>query len=845
MQLGVGSSCTVTKWMFSPVEEGDEDAEADVEDTVSPSLTYASTATSDDSFLSNSPSKAQPGAGILLSPVSSNAAGLGLLPQRPSPGKSSSESSQRIVFDLSSHREPRVVSPTPPSPKSSRFLRLRRNGNDSDGGYLSDGGKSKKDKEKKKKAKKDKGNEDATDYESDGGYLSEAARKASKKLKKEKKSKARDADSPATDYETDGDAGRARRSKEQRSRKGSIMSSTADESDGGNLSEASTKRKGFFRLNTRSRKKRDLEDSPLREVPPVPTLPSAMLPIAERFLRSPTPNAAEGSLRTATPVSMLSSVADRESVVSVTPIEREAGSIMSREGLTRAFRDAHSVHRPSIDALATFGNMAPMPPSPSPPKVTGTTAERLYAQLTPSASPGLQDVPKGSTPRNKGPRPTISPPNTSLLAAKHVPAPLVLNSPTSIHSYAAQQFTSRTAEGEYIIVTPQMTPTNNGALDATSPQMSPARPDSGAIVPSPSKKSFGIPPSPSAGQTSLRPHILAYYGIPPPTPPPQGPLPDVPPAPNSPRSAQHLVPPRSMSADGADVRGAPSRPLPSPPPAGPPPTRKLPAPPVSAPTHAVRSASESDVMNPTGAYASVPVISEPIPPAQRGRVSPFPTSPIQPGMERGRISPFPVRPVSPRGEGSGLVRKLSNLMSPTTSPKAERTSKYEISKPMSAGGYVDQRDPERLDVRWQPRSASALDRPYAGAFSSPSRTRKVSFTDEAEAEHGDDVSELDMGDESYEDETPEAQAEDVDVDVDDDRSVYVDDSRPATMYDGSDGGDRSSVWSQQDSRKSFFDEEKSASTRERFVKQVEAMYGEYKVPPVPPLNVKPSEDGAA
>lgn len=31
LELGVGSSCTVTKWMFSPVEEGNEDAEADVE----------------------------------------------------------------------------------------------------------------------------------------------------------------------------------------------------------------------------------------------------------------------------------------------------------------------------------------------------------------------------------------------------------------------------------------------------------------------------------------------------------------------------------------------------------------------------------------------------------------------------------------------------------------------------------------------------------------------------------------------------------------------------------------------------------------------------------------------
>lgn len=31
LELGVGSSCTVTKWIFNPVEEGDEEADADTE----------------------------------------------------------------------------------------------------------------------------------------------------------------------------------------------------------------------------------------------------------------------------------------------------------------------------------------------------------------------------------------------------------------------------------------------------------------------------------------------------------------------------------------------------------------------------------------------------------------------------------------------------------------------------------------------------------------------------------------------------------------------------------------------------------------------------------------------
>lgn len=34
LELGVGSNCTVTKWIFNPVEEGDEDAEAEVRGSI-------------------------------------------------------------------------------------------------------------------------------------------------------------------------------------------------------------------------------------------------------------------------------------------------------------------------------------------------------------------------------------------------------------------------------------------------------------------------------------------------------------------------------------------------------------------------------------------------------------------------------------------------------------------------------------------------------------------------------------------------------------------------------------------------------------------------------------------
>ncbi|PCH34765.1 hypothetical protein WOLCODRAFT_27443 [Wolfiporia cocos MD-104 SS10] len=824
LQLGVGSNCTVTKWMFNPVAEEEEDA--DSESVVSPSLTYASTAASDDSFLSNSVSpRLQPGAGIAASPelFAKNLApsGLSTLPppfarDRLSPAAVPVEG--RIQFDLSATPEPRNVSPIPPSPRN-KLRKLRSNGSESDGGYLSDAGKSKKEKKDKKKGKKERGDRNGSEYETDTGYLSEASRK------KGKKEKAKDTESPTTDYETDGGGSRGRVKK----RKGTFLSSSpADESDGGNLSESSGKRRGFFRLNSRSRvKKRDLEDSqPTQNIPPVPSLP---LPIAERFLRSPTPNTAEPSTRAVTPASSQTLVSNQtlpvesESLASLTPAEREerAGSVISREGLTKAFRDAQSVHRPSIDILATFRNVGQIPSSPPPPKESATTS----TPSDPTASAPQSKSPKSSArspSRSGGPRPTISVPTTSMLTTRHVPAPLVLHSPNSMRSLAAEQYPG-SAFGEYVLVTPQIAPTPNSQTTPISPPpRSPARPVYDPSAPSSSNQ---VPPSPPSSQSALRPHVLAYYGIPPPTPPPSGPLPDIPP-PLSPRSPARLLNKlvsRSASADVLDGRGTPTRPPASP---GPPPTRALPALPMPA-----RSASESDAQ-PQRAKQSVPLISEPVPRTQRGRVS-----------------PFPVAPILPRSPSPGLPRKASNLLPAGTSPVAERIAR--LTKPSSADGYSPAsargwRDPARLDVQWQPRSASALERPRPDVFGGARLKKQVSFEDDDEgSRESEPVSVLDMDDDDdesvYQGADDRLQYQETDEDrsqylpTDDDRSQH-EGERPAAAQEDSEG-DSASMWSQPESRHSFFDEEKSASARQRFVKQVEAMYGEYKVPPVPSLNI--------
>ncbi|EPT02260.1 hypothetical protein FOMPIDRAFT_1160459 [Fomitopsis schrenkii] len=868
LELGVGNGGTVAKWMFSPAQEGDE--EFDAETAASPSLTYASTATSEDSFLSNSHSpRPQPGAGILLSPFNAPSGqppfaytGDGLSPI--------SEGTQRIQFGLSPSPEPRVISPTPPSGLGSRLrrLRLNTNGEESDGGYLSDSGKGKKDKKEKKSKKKAKDDGNGTEYESDGGYFSEASRAQRKKKKKDKKAaKEKAAESPTTDYETDGGGVGRATSKKTRPRKTSLMSpGTGDESDGGNMSESSAKKRGFFRLNTRSRKKRDAEDAAAQVVPPVPALPSNMmpLPIADRFLRSPTPNMSELSRtttdtsqtmsdfsrstteysRTATPVGGSMTTADEASMMSYATTELDAGSIIAREGLTMAFGDAKSIHRPSYDVLATFRNPSTMLSSPvqleaapSPLSQSASSSPTRSPSKTKSAKPIIS--PTRSPSKTKSAKPIISAPNTAMLSAKHVPVPLVFNSPSSIRWKTSAQ-NPHTPGSDYVMVTPLVTPTPNQTVQPGAPsgaETEDTRVQSLSPLPSPSRRAFAestAPPSPKGSQSSLRPQVLAYYNIPPPTPPPQGPLPDVPaPVGLSPSSSHELS--RTVSADDVRARSPLARsPLSASRANSGPPTRALPLAPHSAPMHPARSASESDAPRPEPAL-SVPIISEPVPRAQRGRVSPFPTSPVQPARA---LSPMFARPEPPLSAGPSTAR-------------ADRMARYTGGKPASVDDYAPPasagwRDPARLDARWAPRSHSALDhrRPDVFRAASPVR-KKVSFEDESwDDDDGEDEmrSELNMDDSDAEDSMepvvvlqsePEPSADSRSFyPEDDDRSAY---SRPETMYSE---GDRSSMWSQSDGRRSFFDEEKSAVARERFVRQVEKMYGEYTVPPVPALNTR-------
>ena len=202
-------------------------------------------------------------------------------------------SERALQFDAT--REPRAMLPLPPGPSPQPSLSLKKrlpkarpDGYESDGGYVSEGGKGKKENEKQSKKGKGKngdgdgGAEGGTDYDSDGARLSKVS---VKNTKGKPKGEAKGTDSPPTDYESDKGYSSVFSRSRSRSKKPSVMCTmSGDESNGGYLSE-STKKRHCFRLNFKSPKMQDLFDSAQDQPPPVPALPTLPLPIHDKFRR--------------------------------------------------------------------------------------------------------------------------------------------------------------------------------------------------------------------------------------------------------------------------------------------------------------------------------------------------------------------------------------------------------------------------------------------------------------------------------------------------------------------------------------------------------------------------------
>jgi hypothetical protein len=417
----------------------------------------------------------------------------------------------------------------PSSLRSNQPRKLRKarkdDGYDSDGGYLSDSSKKKKSKDRKNAA--------SSSHEagllSDGGYLSDATKKTSDKKKKDKKG-----DKVTDGYFTDSST----KAQHKLSKKSRAQVDDGEISDGGYLSEASVKKKkNFFRLGSRSpsnsRKGRVSSES--LAPPPVPALPPPPLPIAERFSRSPVPFEQDG-LSSAAPYIPAYSPVPPSVDESVTP-------------LSSIFRRAWSPPRPSSDSVRT----ATRPPSPdlSTENLTSSSTSHEISPFSPpmqhweaapyeplraesrTLSPGSSNEQLSAPPRPYGVRFTPStrfspsegtfpippsPSEVSVASEKRPPRPKILlpflnsNTPPASPLPSILRNAPPPSDSRPFLSPVARSRVNPPFLRGVSPSLSEF-----SII---SSSEFIVP--------SPRPRF--FDELPPPSPPPTGPLPDLPPS---------------------------------------------------------------------------------------------------------------------------------------------------------------------------------------------------------------------------------------------------------------------------------------------------------------------------
>jgi hypothetical protein len=190
-----------------------------------------------------------------------------------------------LSSELQITRPPSEDSQAPTVPRQSQPRKLRKarkDGYDSDGGYASGNSNKKKDQ------KKGLGSTFELEYQSDGGYLSEAAKRGSDKKKKQKDKKGNKiADSLGVDPSI--------KIFPKSTKKSRMPSDDGELSEGAYLSEVTVKKKKtFFRLRSRSPSV-SRKGSPSDTPPPVPPI---SLPISAHFTRGP-PSGATTPLRAA------------------------------------------------------------------------------------------------------------------------------------------------------------------------------------------------------------------------------------------------------------------------------------------------------------------------------------------------------------------------------------------------------------------------------------------------------------------------------------------------------------------------------------------------------------------
>nr|GAT60970.1 predicted protein [Mycena chlorophos] len=693
-----------------------------------------------------------------LSPTSDESNALYSTPPTSTESHSEAISSPVVAPSPQVHFPPSPVTPAQ-GPNKLRKQR-RENGYESDG-YTSDGGKKARSRTKSKPTKPDPA---AVFPISEPMELMPVSKEDRKRQKKSAKA-AKD-----TGAETDTEDVKPTKPKSKKSKKTSTDAGYETD-DGYTSSNGKSKNKRrFFGLRKKSESASDPPD--IEPVPPMPEREVYDLPIASKFATSLAPSSAAPS---AAP-----SRAETPLVPPTRPFAPASGSSTpsstSSPLLTPADHDTFATASPRL----IEDDVRAKPAEPISPQTAGGKSKfALFRSAEPTKAK------QAPSPILLSPNPPSAAPNSRSAS----PGPSPMGSP-------------------FVLLTPINT---SPYTRAHSPAQSEVVASADYIVPS--RSVSPLPPSPNA---------LANYDVPPPSPPPAGPLPRLPPPPSSMRAVSPVPGVerlRSMSQDHNQIRSV--------------------SPNTMSPTNGDRLASPL-ALSPGGGGVS------PISP--RGRAAPFPSQPIL------QSRPAP----SPNG-GLGLAervriqryRDLYALQVPNAgvasrARQAKDDDETSVQIRVQEGsddddeGEMDDseiagvlgrfRQPSERDAAVG--TAQALERNNSGALRpGVPMGRRVRFSPERSPTK-----------ENYSEEEDE----------DDDASRYPDDELTAgrrTMYmfdhDGSSDNDeasfnRDTVYSEY-SRASFMDNSKSQAARGRLLDRVGVMFDESgreraaAIPPVPKL----------
>ncbi|KAF7295199.1 hypothetical protein MIND_01058700 [Mycena indigotica] len=669
--------------------------------------------------------------------------------------------------------------PAPPLQPPSKLNKLRKqrreNGNDSDGGgYVSDGGKKARVRTKSKPTKPDPV---VVFPISEPTELIPLSKEERKRKKKAAKGGLKDAETDTEDIP--GKPAKAKSTK--KTKKGSADVGAGYETDDGYVSSSGKKAKTrrFFSLR---KKESTSELAPEPEpVPPLPQHEAFDLPIASRFATTLPPSGSRAETPLMPPARPFASGSSSPSSASslLTPNDPDSSAANSPLISTTSSRfDEDGLH----DRSHSTGMDRPVSP------LVASNSKSKFLISLPLTRTGEQSSPSKAKTHLAPISLSPNPPMSGLNSRSVSPGPSPMGSP-------------------FVLLTPINTSSN--------PRVhSPANSGSTDIIPStdfivPSRSASPLPPSPN---------VLSYYDVPPPSPPPTGPLPRPPPSRDVGPGIARL---RNMSRDRNGVQEGLS-PIPRDP--------------------GSRSVSPSPISSPwsTGGRLSPlplsPGARSPISPTQRGRAAPFPSQPI-----------IPSRSAPNTGLGPGLAarvqveryRDLYAIQIPDqTRDRYRDEDETSVNIRVQEGSDEEvEDDPEITGVLGrfrQPvnreRDAAALERNNSGALRPGTNTRRVRFSPQR---------------------SPTREAYSEEEEDDDDASLYPDDERTAGrktmfLFDKSSSGNeddtigaRGTVYSEY-SRASFMDNGKSEVARGRLVDRVGAMFDSTgrerpAAPPVPRL----------